>query len=70
MFVGPHGTEWQVKRSGNARASAVVDTQAEAIRIARRYAHQDQTELVVQNRHGQIRAKDSQGDESAKHDKD
>ena len=32
VFVGPHGTEWQVKRSGNARASAVVDTQAEAIR--------------------------------------
>jgi len=70
VFVGPHGKEWQVKRSGNARASVVTDTQAEAIKIARRYAQEDGTELVVQNRKGQIREKDSQGDESPAKDKD
>ncbi len=70
VFVGPHAEGWQVKRSGNDRASVVKDTQAEAIKVARRYAQEDQTELVVQNRKGQIREKDSQGDESKKHDKD
>jgi hypothetical protein len=70
VFVGPHDDGWQVKRSGKARASVVTETQAEAIKIARRYAQEDGTELVVQNRKGQIREKDSQGDESPAKDKD
>jgi hypothetical protein len=72
VFVGPHKGDgkWQVKREGNERASVVKETQKAAIKIGREYARQEGSELVVQNRKGQIREKDSHGDESKKKDKD
>jgi hypothetical protein len=72
VFAGPHKGDgkWQVKREGNERASVVTKTQKEAIDIGRGYARQEGSELVVQNRKGQIREKDSHGDESKKRDKD
>jgi hypothetical protein len=48
----------------------VTETQKEAIGIARDYARQEGSELVVHNRKGEIREKDSHGDESKKKDKD
>jgi hypothetical protein len=70
VWVSPHPNGWQVKRQGNDRASRVTDTQREAITIARVYAQQEGSELVIQRADGRIRDKDSHGDESSKPDKD
>lgn len=61
QHVTKHGDNWQVKGAGNERATAVVSTQKEAIDIARGIATNQQSELIVHGRNGQIRAKDSHG---------
>lgn len=52
---------WQVKGAGNNRATARTTTQADAIKIARRIAKNQGTELVIHRPNGQIRDKDSHG---------
>jgi hypothetical protein len=68
VFVGPHkgGEGWQVKKAGNERASAVTPTQKQAIERGRELAKQEKSELVVQGRDGQIRQKDSHGNDPSK----
>lgn len=61
QHVTKHGDNWQVKGAGNERATAVVSTQKEAIDIAKGIATNQQSELIVHGRNGQIRAKDSHG---------
>ncbi len=61
VHVTPHGDRWQVKKSGNERASAVTGTQRSAIAIGRPIAKDIETELVIHGRNGQIRDKDSYG---------
>ncbi len=61
QHVTKHGDNWQVKGAGNERATAVVSTQKEAIDIARGIATNQQSELIVHGRNGQIRAKHSHG---------
>jgi len=38
QHVVPHGDEWAVKGAGNEKATKLVSTQAEAIKIAREIA--------------------------------
>ncbi|MGJ3523755.1 DUF2188 domain-containing protein [Nitratidesulfovibrio sp. D1] len=52
---------WQVKRDGNERASHRTNTQAEAIGIAREISRNQETELQIHRRNGQIRESDSHG---------
>jgi Uncharacterized protein conserved in bacteria (DUF2188) len=68
LFVGPQkgGEGWQVKKPGNERASAVTPTQQQAIERGRELATQEKSELVVQGRDGQIRQKDSHGNDPSK----
>ena len=47
QHVVPHGDEWAVKGAGNSKATKVVDTQAEAIRIAREIAINKKSEVVI-----------------------
>ena len=54
---------WQVKGAGNSRATAKTSTQKEAIGIAREIAKNQNSELIIHNRRGQIRAKDSFGND-------
>jgi hypothetical protein len=62
VFVGPHkGGGWQAKKSGNSKASAVGETQAEMIKRGRELAKNESAELVIQGRNGAIRQKDSEG---------
>lgn len=61
VHVTTHDDGWQVKKSGNERASAVTGTQQSAIDIGRQMAKEMQTELVIHGRDGQIRDKDSYG---------
>ncbi len=61
QWVVKHGDEWAVKGEGNQRATKVTPTQQEAINIAIEIAKRNETEVIVQNRSGQIRSKDSYG---------
>lgn len=56
--------KWQVKGEGNQKATAVTNTQKEAINIARNIAINQQSELIVQNKESRIRQKDSFGPDS------
>ena len=58
----PHGG-WQVKGAGNSRATARTSTQSSAIDIAREIARNQRAELVIHRPNGQIRDKDSYGND-------
>ena len=61
--VAPHGDKWQAKRQGNQKASKVFDTQKEAIDYSKPKAKDDKVEFIIKNRKGQIREKDSYGND-------
>lgn len=61
QHVTPHQGRWAVKGEGASRATVVVDTQAQAIAQGRQIARNQHTELLIHNRAGQIRARDSHG---------
>jgi uncharacterized protein YdaT len=69
QHVVPHDGRWAVRGEGNERLTSVHDTQSEAIDVAREIARNQQSELLVHNRHGQIRERDSHGNESPAPDK-
>ncbi|MBI3115474.1 MAG: DUF2188 domain-containing protein [Candidatus Kerfeldbacteria bacterium] len=56
----PHGG-WEVRREGASRPVSTHRTQAAADRRARALARRDRVELVIHDRHGRIRNKDSFG---------
>ena len=61
QHVVPHGNGWAVKGEGNSRATAITNTKREAIDRAREISQNQNTELVIHNRNGQISQKDSHG---------
>lgn len=64
QHVTPHPDGgWQVKGAGNSRATVRTDTQKEAIEIARSISRNQGSELVIHRPNGQIRAKDSHGND-------
>lgn len=63
QHVLPHPDGWQVKGGGNRRATAVTSTQAKAIAIAKNIAKNNSSELVVHGKNGQIRQKNSYGND-------
>lgn len=63
QHVTPHQNGWAVKGEGNERATVVKPTQKEAIDAARTIAQHQQSELVIHGRDGQIRQKDSFGND-------
>ncbi|MCF0052065.1 DUF2188 domain-containing protein [Dyadobacter sp. LJ53] len=54
---------WQVKGAGNEKATKVVDTQKQAISAATQIARNQKSEVVIHGRDGQIRDKDSYGND-------
>jgi len=64
QHVVPHGEAWAVKGAGNSKATKVVNTQAEAIEIAREIAINQKSEVVIHRPDGRIRDKDSFGNDS------
>ena len=64
QHVVPHGNQWSVKGEKNERATKIVDTQTEAIKIARDIAINQKSELVIHRPNGQIRDKDSHGNDN------
>lgn len=63
QHVVPHDGQWAVKGEGNQKSTKIVGTQAEAINIARKIAKNQQSELVIHRPNGQIRDKDSYGND-------
>ena len=63
QHVTPHGNQWQVKGAGNQKATVVTQTQKQAIQIARGIAQNQKSELVIHGQNGQIRQKDSFGND-------
>ena len=68
MGKNPHVTPhpmggWQVKGAGNTRATARTATQSQAQSIAKAIARNQHSEVVVHRPNGQIRAKDSYGND-------
>ena len=59
----PRGDQWAVKGAGNERATIVVSTQAEAIKIARAIAINQQSEMFIHRPNGQIRERNTYGND-------
>lgn len=66
IHVTPKGDSWQAKRPGNQRASVVCETQKECIDLAKEMAKKSNSELYIHNKEGQIRAKNSYGNDPIK----
>ena len=63
QHVLPHNKKWKIKGEGNEKATKIVETQKEAIDIAREIAKNQQSELVIHKTNGQIREKNSYGND-------
>lgn len=63
QHVGPHPEGWAVKGAVNQKATKVVDTQAQAIKIAQDIARNQQSDTKIHGRDGKIRAGNSYGND-------
>lgn len=64
QHVTPHPNGgWQVKGAGNSKATVRTDTQKQAITYARTIARNQKSEMIIHGSNGQIRAKDSYGND-------
>ncbi|MFL0805561.1 MAG: DUF2188 domain-containing protein [Agarilytica sp.] len=63
QHVVPHDEGWAVKGAGNTRATSVHQTQAEAIQQAKQIAQNQQSEMLIHGKNGQIREKNTYGDD-------
>ncbi len=64
QHVTPHPNGgWQVKGENNSRATVRTTTQKEAISIAKSIAQNNHSEVVIHNKQGVIREKNSYGND-------
>lgn len=63
QHVVPHNGEWAVRGEGNEKVTRIFDTQREAIDYGRGVARNQGSELVIHRPNGQIRDKDSHGND-------
>lgn len=63
QHVVPHGKDWAVKGAGNNKATHITETQSKAIELAKEIAQNQQSELFVHNRQGQIRERNTYGND-------
>jgi hypothetical protein len=63
IHVVPNGNQWAVKAEGSSKPTSNHRTQAAASAAGRRLAIQQQSELVIHRPNGQIRDKDSYGND-------
>lgn len=62
VTLRPDG-DWQVKGEGNDKATAITNTQKDAIKIARDIAINQGSEVVIHGKDGKIRDKNSYGND-------
>lgn len=63
QHVVPHQNGWAVRGAGDSYVSSTHRTQAEAIDTARAFAQIYHSEVVIHRPNGQIRDKDSHGND-------
>ena len=63
QHVVPHQGDWAVKGEGNGKATVIVDTQQEAIKVAKEIAINQGSEMFIHNRKGEIRERNTYGDD-------
>ncbi len=63
QHVLPRYNKWIVKGEGNKKATRIFETQREAIKYAREIAKRQRSEVVIHNKKGRIRDKDSYGND-------
>ncbi len=63
QHVIPYGSGWAVKGEGNKKVTKITKTQKEAIEIAKKIARNQGSEVVIHNKKGRIRDKDSYGND-------
>lgn len=63
QHVVPRGEQWAVQSAGGDRATRIVNTQRQAVSIAREIAQNQGTELIVHGENGRIRYRDSHGND-------
>lgn len=63
QHVVPHGNDWAVKGAGNAKATSIHSTQAQAEHAARAIAQNQRSEVVIHRPTGEIREKNSYGND-------
>lgn len=63
QHVVPHDGGWAVRGEGNERATSVHATQADATEAARQIATNQQSEVLIHGRNGQIRERNSYGND-------
>lgn len=63
QHVVPSNGKWAVKGANNSKATKILKTQSEAIIEARKIAKNQKSELIIHRPNGQIRAKDSHGND-------
>jgi hypothetical protein len=59
----PHGDGWANRREGSERVSSTHKTQADAARDGREQARRDNTEHFIHGENGQIRERNSYGND-------
>jgi len=64
QHIVKHPEGWAVIGAGNEKATIVTDTQAEAIKIGRGIAINQQSELIIHGTDGKIREKNSYGNDN------
>lgn len=63
QHVVPHTDGWAVRGAGNARATSVHSTQADAIVEAKSIAQNQRSELFIHRSDGRIRDRNSYGND-------
>lgn len=63
QHIVPHPEGWAVKSEGSNKATNVFETQQEAIERGREIAINQQSELLIHNREGKIRERNSYGND-------
>jgi uncharacterized protein YdaT len=63
QHVVPHGDQWAVRGAGNGKVTKIVSTQSEGIAVATEIAKNQHSEVVIHRPNGQIRDKDSYGND-------
>ena len=63
QHITPKDGKWQVIWAGNSIATKIFNTQKEAIDYGKNIAINQQSELVIHNKQGRIRDKDSYGND-------
>ena len=64
QHVTPHPNGgWQVKAAGGKKATVVTTTQSDAIKIAKQIAKNQGSEMFIHNKQGQIRERNSYGND-------